>query len=200
MRAFSRGSHARIGGLRASRAVKRYGFTILACVIVAALAILMTGAATRGGSPPPVLLDEAPSQVDVAKPARTPWAGQPRRRPAARRAGPSQRERADRAPVVRAAAGDAGRESERERPPARQRPAAGGGDEPADDGPGGIPVAGDDDADDDLDEGDVGDDAAGDAGDDGAEQEAPAPPPAPPAPAEDDDEGADEVDDVEEDD
>ena len=50
--------------------VKRYGLTILACFAVAALTVVLTGAATRDGETTAVQLDEGPRTLDEAEAAR----------------------------------------------------------------------------------------------------------------------------------
>ncbi len=50
--------------------MKRYGLTILACFAVAALTVVLTGAATRDGDTTAVQLDQGPRTLDEAEAAR----------------------------------------------------------------------------------------------------------------------------------
>src|SRR5687768_12888351 len=52
------------------RSVKRYGLTILACFAVAALAVVLTGAAARDGNTSAVQLDEGPRMLNEAEAER----------------------------------------------------------------------------------------------------------------------------------
>ncbi len=50
--------------------MKRYGLTILACFAVAALTVVLTGAATRDGDTKAVQLDEGPRTLNEAEAVR----------------------------------------------------------------------------------------------------------------------------------
>jgi hypothetical protein len=71
VRAFSRRSHACLTRSWDGAALRRYGFTIVACVIVGVLAMVMTGAASHEEDPPPVQLNDRPPDATPRKPART---------------------------------------------------------------------------------------------------------------------------------